>query len=80
MNTTYLNEVINHEGCNPSSSPFRMDKEERNVSFIVLDVGYHEAKGNDDLFIEDNNTEVWILEALGEVNAWYLNLCRSKTG
>lgn len=61
MNTTYLNEVVNHEGRNPGSSPLRMDKEERNISFIVLDVRNHEAKGNDDFLIKDNDAEVRIL-------------------
>lgn len=56
-----------------------MDKEKWNVSFIVLHIGNHEAKGNDDFFIKDDNTEVWVLQALRQVNAWRKETIETQT-
>jgi hypothetical protein len=47
-----------------------MDKQKWNVGLVVFHIRNHEAKGNDDFFIQDNNTEVWILQALRQINAY----------
>lgn len=47
-----------------------MDKQKRNISFVVLHVGDHEAEGDDDFLIEDNDAEVRVLQALGQVDAY----------
>lgn len=57
----YLDKMINHEGCNSSSPPLGVNKQKRDVSFIVFHVWHHKAKGNDNFFVKNNNTEVWIL-------------------
>lgn len=65
----YLDKMVNHEGSNPSSSPLRVHQEKRDVSFIVLHIWHHKAKGNDNFLVENNNTEVWILQALWQINS-----------
>lgn len=62
--------MINHESRDPRSSPVRMDKQKRNISFVVLHVGDHEAEGYDDFLIEDDDAEVRVLQALGQVDAY----------
>ena len=47
-----------------------MDKQKRNISFVVLHVGDHDAEGDDDFLIEDNDAEVRVLQALGQVDAY----------
>lgn len=50
-----------------------MNKKKRDVCFIVFDIWHHETKGNDDLFVKNNNTEVGVLQAF-----WQVNPCRGK--
>ena len=45
--------MINHESRDPRSPPVRMDKQKRDISFVVLHVRDHEAEGDDDFLIED---------------------------
>lgn len=66
---TCLNQMIDHECGDPCSPPLRMNKQKWDVSFVVLHIRNHEAKGNNDFFIKDYNTEVWILQTLRQVNA-----------
>ena len=47
-----------------------MDKQKRNISFVVLHVGDHEAERDDDFLIEDDDAEVRVLQALGQVDAY----------
>lgn len=65
----YLDEMIDHECRNPCSSPLGVDKQKGDIGFVVLHVRNHEAKGNDDFLIKDNHAEVWILQALRQVDA-----------
>ena len=53
--------MINHESCDPRSPPVRMDKQKRDISFVVLHVRDHEAEGDDDFLIEDDDAEVRVL-------------------
>lgn len=62
--------MINHESRDPRSPPVRMDKQKRDISFVVLHVRDHEAEGDDDFLIEDDDAEVRVLQALGQVDAY----------
>lgn len=64
-----LNQMVDHERGNPCSPPLRMNKQKGDVGLVVLHVRNHEAEGNNDFLIKDDNTEVWILQTLRQVNA-----------
>lgn len=65
---SYLDEMVDHEGSNPSSPPLRMDQQEGDVGLVVLHIRYHEPKTNHDLLVEGDHAEVRVLQTLGEVH------------
>lgn len=56
--------MVQHERSNACMSPFWSGKDERNVGLIVTDIRHQESKRYDELLIENNAAEVWILKAL----------------
>lgn len=66
----YLNQMVDHKSCNPCSSPLRVNEQKRDVSLVVFHVRHHETKGDDDFFVKDDNTEIWILQALRQINPY----------
>lgn len=61
--------MVDHEGSDASPPPLGMHQQEGDVGLVVLDVWHHEAKTNHNLLVEDDNTEVRVLQTLRQVHA-----------
>ena len=46
LQVAYLKKVVDHESGNASTTPLGVSEQERNVGFIVFDIGHHEGKAN----------------------------------
>lgn len=60
----HLNEMVNHEGGDTSTPPFRMHQQEGDVGLVVLHIWHHEAKTDHNFLVKHHYAEVWVLEAL----------------
>ena len=58
--------MVQHKLCNPNPPPLRMREDERDIGLRVRDVGDHEGKGYNDATVDNDATEVGILQAFGD--------------
>lgn len=57
---TRLNQVINHIGSNPSAAPLGMDQYKRDVSLVIVYIGDHKRKTNNEFSKINGNS--WLDE------------------
>ena len=60
--------MVKHKFCNPSSSPLRVSKDERNTGLCMGHVRHHECKRDDQFAVNNDAAEVRILKTLGNCN------------
>ena len=61
-----LTEMVEHELCYSYSPPLRVSEDEGDVGLAVRNVRNHEGEGHDDATVDNDATEVGILQAFGD--------------
>lgn len=59
-----LDQMVDHEGADASSSPLGVNQQEGDIGLVVLHVWNHETKTNHHFFIQGNHAEIRVLQTL----------------